>query len=113
MTEQNKGSVLVAYFSATGTTRRAAEKIASAAGGRTLEIRPARPYSSADLDWTDRASRVNCEHEDTGRRVELDPSSFPTLEGVGTVFIGYPLWWGEAPGCSTSSCAASTSGIGR
>lgn len=99
MTEQNKGSVLVAYFSATG--------------GRTLEIRPARPYSSADLDWTDRASRVNCEHEDTGRRVELDPPSFPTLEGVGTVFIGYPLWWGEAPGCSTSSCAASTSGIGR
>lgn len=66
---------LVAYFSATGTTRRAAEALAEAAGAGLYEIRAAAPYTAADLDWTNRASRSSVEAGDPKARPELADSA--------------------------------------
>lgn len=88
--------ILVAYFSASGVTARAAREIAAAAGADLHEIAPAEPYTAADLDWTDRKSR--CTREMT------DPASRPAVAGAvedmgryGTVFVGFPIWWGVEP----------------
>ena len=62
------GKVLVAYFSATGTTKKVAEKVAKAAGEDLYEIRPAVPYTKADLNWMDRSSRSSIEMKDKNSR---------------------------------------------
>ena len=92
----SNSKILVAYFSATGTTARAAEKLADVAGGELYAIAPAQPYTSADLDWHDRRSRSSVEMN--------DPKSRPALKGqkadiadYEVVFIGYPIWWDLAP----------------
>ena len=89
-------NILIAYFSAGGVTRRAAEEIASATGGDLFEIGPAQPYTAADLDWRDKQSR--CTREMT------DPASRPAVAGkvdhmdrYDTVFVGFPIWWGVEP----------------
>ena len=89
-------NILIAYFSAGGVTRRAAEEIASATGGDLFEIVPAQPYTAADLDWRDKQSR--CTREMT------DPASRPAVAGkvdhmdrYDTVFVGFPIWWGVEP----------------
>lgn len=92
----DSGNVAIVYFSATGNTERVAGYIADETGGSLIEIIPADPYSNADLDWTNNSSRVNEEHNnyDTvrpGIQNDID------LSGYDTVFLGYPLWWGEAP----------------
>ena len=88
--------VLVAYFSATGTTARAAEKLANVTGGELYAIVPAQPYTSADLDWNDKRSRSSVEMN--------DPKSRPAIKGrkeniadYDVIFIGYPIWWDLAP----------------
>ena len=88
--------VLIAYFSATGTTKGVAEKIAAITGGDLYEIVPAEPYSDADLDWNDRSSRSTIEQNDKNVRPEIGSEDI-SLEGYTTVYLGFPIWWGEEP----------------
>lgn len=90
------GKTLVIYFSATGTTKGVAEKIASATGGDLYEITPAEPYSDADLDWHDNASRSTKEQNDKSARPAI-ANDTAKLDGYDTIYIGYPIWWGEEP----------------
>ena len=101
------GSVLVAYFSATGNTENAANYIADATGGDLFTITPAEPYTSDDLNWSDEDSRVSREHEDPSlQTVELTETTPENWENYDTVFIGYPIWWGVAAWPVSSFVAA-------
>ena len=101
------GSVLVAYFSATGNTEAAAGYIADALSADTFEITPAEPYTSDDLNWSDEDSRVSREHEDPSlQTVELTETTPENWENYDTVFIGYPIWWGVAAWPVSSFVAA-------
>ncbi len=88
--------VLVVYFSATGTTKDVAEKIAKIEDADLYEIVPAEPYSDADLNWNDSGSRSTKEQNDSSSRPEIGSASV-SLEGYKKVYIGYPIWWGEEP----------------
>lgn len=102
--------VLVAYYSASGTTRAVAEKIADALDADLFEIEPESPYSDADLNYRNESSRVCREHETifggkaNGTATAADVNKLPVaLKGTApdwssydTVFIGYPIWWGIA-----------------
>ena len=91
------GKTLVVYFSATGNTKAAAEAIAAATGGDLLELEPAEPYTSADLDYNNADSRVSREHDDeTLRNVALKTTTVANWADYDTVYIGYPIWWGIA-----------------
>lgn len=87
---------LVAYFSATGTTRELAKRLAKATGADLFEITPTEPYTAADLDWRNENSRSSVEMH--------DPSSRPTITGMpkkldsyDVVYVGFPIWWYTAP----------------
>ena len=87
---------LVAYFSATGTTKKIAQTLAEEAGADLFEIEPETPYTASDLDWTDRASRSSREMSDRSSR----PAVASRVEDMGaydTVFVGFPIWWYVAP----------------
>ena len=88
--------VLVAYFSATGTTKGVAEKIAAVTGGDLYEILAAEPYSEADLNYNDSSSRSTMEQNDESVRPEIGSEEL-SLEGYTTVYLGFPIWWGEEP----------------
>ena len=88
-------TTLVTYFSATGTTKRVAERLAKAIGADLVEIEPAEPYTAADLNWRDDASRSTREHRDRSIRPALKTPI--DVSGYDTVFVGYPLWWETAP----------------
>ena len=90
------GKTLVAYFSAGGTTARAAKALAQAAGADLYEIRPAQPYTNADLDWMDRKSRSSVEMNDGSARPAI-ADQVENMEDYDTVFVGYPIWWYTAP----------------
>lgn len=88
--------ILVAYFSASGVTAKAAKKLAKASNADLYEIEPAVKYTSADLDWKDKKSRSSVEMD--------DPASRPAIAGTPTdmdkydvVFVGFPIWWYVAP----------------
>ena len=118
--------VLVVYFSATGTTKDIAEKIAAITDADLYEIKAAQEYTEADLDWNDSNSRTTLEQDDKSVRPEIasDPVS---LEGYTTIYIGFPIWWGEEPRIMDTFvesysfdgitmipfCTSSSSGIGR
>lgn len=94
--ENPEKKVLVAYFSATGTTRAAAERLATVMGADLHEIKPETPYTDADLDWHDKQSRSSIEM--------ADPSSRPAIvkdlsdaAAYDVVFVGFPIWWYTAP----------------
>ena len=87
---------LAAHFSATGTTCQAAEWLASAIGADLFEIRPAQPYTSADLDWTNKRSRSSLEMNNPACRPEI-AAQCPNMAQYDTVFIGFPIWWYVAP----------------
>ncbi len=93
---QTDKDVLVVYFSATGTTKGVAGKIADITGADIYEIKAAQEYTPEDLDWHDSDSRTTHEQNDPDVRPEIgsDPVS---LEGYSTIYIGYPIWWGEEP----------------
>ena len=96
--ETEGGGVLVVYYSATGSTEKVAGYIADALNADTFAITPAEPYTSDDLNWRDTDSRVSREHDDPAlRTVELESASVENWDSYDTVFIGYPIWWGEAP----------------
>ena len=88
--------ILVAYFSASGVTARAAEEIAQAVGGDLYEIRPAQPYTAADLDWTNKQSRSSLEMTDPACRPAV-AGAVADMARYETVFVGFPIWWGVAP----------------
>lgn len=95
--EGNESKVLVVYYSASGNTKKAAEYIAAATGGDMFELVPTEVYSSADLNWSDKNSRVSKEHDDPDLRdVELEYNTVGNWDSYDTVFIGYPIWWGIA-----------------
>lgn len=87
---------LVAYFSASGTTKKAAERLAKATGADLFEIKPKVPYSSADLNWMDKKSRSSVEMSDPSSRPEI-AEKIPNLADYDTVFLGFPIWWYVAP----------------
>ena len=125
-TSEPHADVLVVYFSATGTTKAVAEKIAALTGGDLYEIVPAEPYSDADLNWNDRDSRSTREQNDKSARPEIagDPID---LTGYRTIYVGFPIWWGEEPRIMDAFvesrsfdgvtmipfCTSASSGIGR
>ena len=91
------GKTLVVYFSATNNTEAVAGYIADAVGADLFELVPVEPYTSDDLNWTDRDSRVSREHDDESLRVvELENAVPDNWDEYDTVFIGYPIWWGIA-----------------
>ena len=87
---------LVAYFSASGTTKKVAERLAKAAGAELFEIKPIIPYTSADLNWMDKKSRSSVEMNDPDSRPEI-AETVPNMADYDTVFIGFPIWWYVAP----------------
>ena len=90
------GKTLVAYFSASGTTARAAKALAEATGADLYEIRPAQPYTGADLDWMDKKSRSSVEMNDGNARPAI-AGKVENMADYETVFVGFPVWWYTAP----------------
>ena len=91
-----KENVLVVYFSATGTTRLVVKKIAKIADADICEIVPAKPYSSADLDWTNKQSRSSIEMNNPKARPEINAVTLDVSQ-YDYIFLGYPIWWDLAP----------------
>lgn len=89
-------SILVAYFSATGTTKKVAENLAKATGGDLYEIKPAKAYTSADLNWHNDNSRTSVEMNDPKSRPEIITGDL-SVQKYDTIFLGFPIWWGTAP----------------
>lgn len=87
---------LVAFFSATGNTRGVAEKVANHLGADLFEIEPAEPYTEADLAYNDPDSRTSRERASYDPAVELVQTTPDGFDGYDTVFLGYPIWWGNA-----------------
>ena len=94
--ETGSGKVLVVYFSATGTTKGVAEKIAALTGADIYEITPKTPYTDADLNWNDASSRSTKEQNDASARPKIGSKKL-SLSDYKTIYIGYPIWWGEEP----------------
>ena len=123
---EENGGTLVIFFSATGTTKGVAEKIAGITGADTYEIKAAQEYTDADLNWNDSNSRSTKEQNDSSVRPEIGSDAI-SLDGYTTVYIGYPIWWGEEPRIMDTFvesygfdgitmipfCTSSSSGIGR
>ncbi|MBR1895849.1 MAG: flavodoxin [Pyramidobacter sp.] len=86
---------LVAYFSASGVTAKLAKRLAEAIGADAAEIVPEKPYTSADLDWTNKKSRSSVEMNDRACRPAL--ASSPSPDGYDVVFVGFPVWWYREP----------------
>ena len=87
---------LVAFFSASGNTKRVAEKLAAAIDSDLYEIKPAVPYTSADLNWRDRHSRSSVEMNDPSSRPELT-DYHANIAGYDRIFLGFPIWWYTDP----------------
>ena len=92
----NASGTLVVCFSCTGNTRSAAKAVAEAIGGTLYEITPAQPYTNADLNYNDSKSRTTAEQNDKSARPEIS-GTIENWEQYDTVFLGYPIWWGEEP----------------
>lgn len=92
--DNKTGKILVAYYSATGSTEKVAQEIARETGADTFVITPVQPYTSDDLNWGNDDSRVSGEHNDESLRdVELTQVTPDNWESYDIVFIGYPIWW--------------------
>lgn len=89
-------NALVAYFSASGTTAKAAKVLAKAADADLYEIKPAIPYTRADLNWMDKGSRSSVEMSDKHSRPALADTDAP-IAGHDVIFLGFPIWWYVAP----------------
>ena len=93
---EKKMKTLVTYFSATGTTKQVAKQLAAVTGADLFEITPQKPYTDADLDWTNKNSRSSVEMKDLKYR----PAIAKTVDNIvdyDTVYIGFPIWWYTAP----------------
>ena len=124
--DSDNDSVLVVFFSATGTTKGVAEKIAAIENADLYEIKAKQEYTSADLNWNDSGSRSTKEQNDKSVRPEIGGESV-SLEGYDKIYIGFPIWWGEEPRIMDTFveshsfdgvtvipfCTSASSGIGR
>ena len=90
------GKRLVAYFSASGTTKKAAEMIASVADADMYEIMPKQPYTKADLNWMDKKSRSSVEMSDKKFRPEIFDTDVQ-VDKYDEIILGFPIWWYVAP----------------
>lgn len=88
--------ILVAYFSASGVTAKAAWKLAEVSGADLFEIKPEIPYTSADLNWMDKKSRSSIEMNDPSSRPGI-ADRLPDMEQYDIIFVGFPIWWYVAP----------------
>ena len=96
-TKENKGmKTLIVYFSATGNTKAAAQKLAQEFNADLYEITPEVPYTAADLDWRDKTSRSTIEMKDKTSRPAIT-GRCENLADYDTVWIGFPIWWYTAP----------------
>ena len=96
-------STLVAYFSAeSGRTARVAKELAERLGADLFEIRPEKPYSSADLKWTNPLAR--CNREKLGRKDVPVSGKIEDLSRYDTVYLGFPIWYGCAPNVVNTFC---------
>ena len=90
--------VLVAYFSATGTTGVVATKLAESINADCYEIVPAEPYTNADLDWRDENSRSSIEmKKEPHSRPAIGSVPIENMDEYDTIFVGYPVWWYLCP----------------
>ncbi len=96
---------LVTYFSAGGVTAKLARRLAEAIEAPVYEIKPALPYTRADLDWTNKQSRSTVEMQDKDCRPALADTDAPVAEAE-VVFVGYPVWWYREPSIIDSFLAA-------
>ena len=87
---------LVAFFSASGVTRQVAQKLAAAAQADLYEIKPAIPYTQADLNWRDKSSRSSVEMKNLAIRPQLADTD-AKIEQYDRILLGYPIWWYMAP----------------
>lgn len=92
--EVQNNKIAVTYFSATGTTKAVAEKIAAATSGTLFEITPVPAYTAEDLDWRDENSRSTIDMKNPASRPEIKPVDVSEYD---VVYIGFPIWWDEAP----------------
>lgn len=88
--------ILIAYFSCTGTTEQVAKMIAQQTDADLYEIAPKQPYTSADLDWTNKKSRSTVEMNDPKDRPAIG-TAVKNMNDYDVVFIGFPIWWYTAP----------------
>ena len=88
--------ILVVYFSATGTTKGVAVKLAEGLSADLYEIVPEEPYTDADLNYNNSKSRTSIETDDPSCRPAI-AGELPDLSAYDTVLIGYPIWWGDVP----------------
>jgi flavodoxin len=88
--------MLVCYFSASGITKKAAEKLAQVSGADIYEIKPAVPYTNDDLNWMDKSSRSSVEMRDKNSRPEITDDD-AHIENYNAIFVGFPIWWYIAP----------------
>lgn len=95
--DNNAKKMIVCYFSATGTTANAAERLAKIAGADIYEITPEAKYTDADLDWRDSLSRSYVEMHNRNQRPAIVTDSLPAMKDYDVVFIGYPNWWNTHP----------------
>lgn len=101
------GKTLVVYYSASGTTEKAAKLLAKNLGADLFAVECAQPYSEADWDWTNKNSRASREYADPKlRKVELKTTKVEGWATYDTVYLGYPIWWGIAAWPLTSFVAA-------
>ena len=83
--------ILVAYFSASGVTAKAARKLAEVSGADLYEIKPEIPYTRADLDWMDKKSRSSIEMNDPSSRPGIE-DRLPDMGKYDVIFVGFPVW---------------------
>ena len=88
--------VLVAYFSASGTTKGVAQQLAEVAGADLHEIKPEQPYTDADLDWQDKQSRSSVEMQDKNSRPAIT-DKLQNMQDYDVVYVGFPIWWYTCP----------------
>ena len=87
--------ILVAYFSASGVTKKVAENMASAANADLFEIMPQQPYTRADLNWMNKQSRSTLEMKDRNCRPAM--ATKPDVSGYDVILVGFPVWWYREP----------------
>lgn len=108
---ENKKTTLVAYFSATGTTKHAAEVLAKDNDADLFEITPVTPYTDEDLDWTNKQSRSTVEMKDKDSRPAVKNAQVSNLAQYTTVYVGFPIWWYTAPTIINTFIDANRAGL--
>ena len=94
--EDKEMKVLVAYFSASGTTKGVAQQLAEVAGADLHEIKPAQHYTDADLDWRNKKSRSSVEMQDKSSRPAIT-DKLKNLQDYDVIYVGFPIWWNTCP----------------